>query len=31
MAISVLNELKDLPSQISDPNWLQKIEARDKE
>ena len=25
---SLLNELQDLPSQIADPNWLQKIEEK---
>ena len=27
--LSLLNELQDLPSQIADPNWLQKIEEKD--
>jgi hypothetical protein len=26
-AISVLNELKDLPSKVTDPNWLDEVEA----
>jgi hypothetical protein len=27
IAISVLNEIKDLPSRVSDPNWLQTLEG----
>jgi hypothetical protein len=27
MAISVLNELKDLPSKVTDPHWLRELEA----
>jgi hypothetical protein len=27
MALSVLNEIKDLPSRVSDPNWLQTLEG----
>jgi hypothetical protein len=27
--ISTLNEIKDLPQAVSDPNWLKKIEADD--
>ena len=27
--LSLLNELQDLPSQIADLNWLQKIEEKD--
>jgi hypothetical protein len=26
MALSVLNEVKDLPSRVTDPNWLSKLE-----
>jgi hypothetical protein len=26
MALSVLNEIKDLPSRVSDPDWLSKLE-----
>ena len=26
MAVSVLNEIKDLPSAVTDPNWLAKVE-----
>jgi hypothetical protein len=31
MALSVLNEIKDLPSRVSDPNWLDKLENGDGE
>jgi hypothetical protein len=27
IAISVLDEIKDLPSRVSDPNWLQTLEG----
>ena len=27
IAISTLNEIKNLPSAVSDPNWLNKLEA----
>jgi len=27
MAVSVLNEIKDLPSQVTDPNWLETLES----
>ena len=27
IAISTLNEIKDLPSAVSDPNWLKTLEA----
>jgi hypothetical protein len=27
MAISVLNELKDLPQKVTNPNWLRELEA----
>jgi hypothetical protein len=32
MAISVLNEIKDLPQKVTDPNWLKELErtARNK-
>jgi hypothetical protein len=26
IAISTLNELKDLPSAVTDPNWLETLE-----
>ena len=29
MAISVLNEIKDLPSKVVDRNWLDKVEEGD--
>jgi hypothetical protein len=29
IAISTLNEIKNLPSAVSDPNWLRKLEADD--
>jgi hypothetical protein len=29
MAISVLNEIKDLPSKVVDGNWLEKVEEGD--
>jgi hypothetical protein len=29
MAISVLNEIKDLPSKVVDRNWLEKVEEGD--
>jgi hypothetical protein len=29
MAISVLNEIKDLPSKVVDRNWLEKVEEND--
>ena len=29
MAISVLNEIKDLPSKVVDDNWLEKVEEGD--
>ena len=31
MALSVLNEPKDLPSRVTDPNWLEKLENGDGE
>jgi hypothetical protein len=27
LAISILNEIKDLPAQVTDPNWLETLEA----
>jgi hypothetical protein len=27
VAISVLNEIKDLPSRVTDPNWLETLEG----
>ena len=27
MAISLLNELKDLPSKVTNPHWLRELEA----
>ena len=29
--LNLLTELQDLPNQITDPNWLQKVEAGEKE
>jgi hypothetical protein len=29
MMISTLNEIKDLPLRISDPDWLKKLEEKD--
>jgi len=26
LAISILNEIKDLPSKVTDPNWLESLE-----
>jgi phage terminase Nu1 subunit (DNA packaging protein) len=27
MAVSILNEIKDLPSKVTDPHWLRELEA----
>ena len=27
IAVSVLNEVRDLPEKVSDPNWLEKLET----
>ena len=29
MAVSVLSELKDLPSKVIDPHWLESVEEKD--
>jgi len=29
MAVSVLSELKDLPSKVTDPHWLESVEEKD--
>jgi hypothetical protein len=29
MAVSVLNEIKDLPAKVTDPNWLSAVEGGD--
>jgi hypothetical protein len=29
MAVSVLSELKDLPSKVTDPDWLESVEEKD--
>jgi hypothetical protein len=31
MAVSVLNEIKDLPSKVLDPHWLDTFDEADKE
>ena len=28
-AISILNEIKDLPSAVTDPSWLESLEEKD--
>ena len=29
LAISLLNDLKDLPAKVTDPHWLEKVEEKD--
>jgi hypothetical protein len=29
LAISILNEIKDLPTNVTDPNWLESLEDDD--
>ena len=29
LAISLLNDLKDLPAKVTDPQWLEKVEEKD--
>ena len=29
MAVSVLSEIKDLPSKVTNPNWLETVEDDD--
>jgi hypothetical protein len=29
MAVSILNEIKDLPARVTDPNWLESLEDDD--
>jgi hypothetical protein len=29
LAISILNEIKDLPTKVTDPNWLESLEDDD--
>lgn len=29
MAVSVLNEIKDLPAKVTNPHWLDEIEEKD--
>jgi hypothetical protein len=29
LAVGVLSELKDLPSKVVDPDWLEKVEEKD--
>jgi hypothetical protein len=29
MAILLLNELKDLPSKVTEPDWLEEVEEKD--
>jgi hypothetical protein len=29
MAVSVLNEIKDLPGKVTNPNWLETVEDDD--
>jgi hypothetical protein len=31
MAVSILNEIKDLPARVTDPNWLATVEQEDGE
>lgn len=31
MAISVLNEIKNLPQQVTNPRWLQELEEEEEE
>jgi hypothetical protein len=31
LAISILNEIKDLPTKVTDPNWLETLETQNGE